>query len=86
MSIYLTPEQEHFVHRKLQLGKYQSAQEVLEVALSLLDAHDSAESRWVEGVGEKIDAAITASGNSPAVEGETVLDGILSKLRQARPA
>jgi antitoxin ParD1/3/4 len=86
MSIYLTPEQEDFVRTKLELGKYGSAEEVLEAALNLLDAHDSAESTWVADVREKIDAAITASENSPAVDGETVLNGILSKLQQARQA
>lgn len=86
MSISLTPQQEHFVRTKLELGKYRSAEEVLEVALNLLDAHDSAESQWAVGVREKIDAAITASEDISAVDGETVLNGILDRLQQARQA
>ena len=36
MSITLTHDQEHFIQIKLQDGKYQSAEEILEVALRLL--------------------------------------------------
>ncbi|AGY58302.1 hypothetical protein GKIL_2056 [Gloeobacter kilaueensis JS1] len=82
MSIHLTPEQEVFVRTKLQLGKYQSAEEVLEVALGLLDAHDRAESEWVEQVREKIDAAICTSDSVPAVDGESVIHDILHRLQQ----
>ena len=37
MSISLTPEQERFVQSKLQAGKYDSVEEVLEIALRLLE-------------------------------------------------
>ncbi|WP_242056929.1 MULTISPECIES: type II toxin-antitoxin system ParD family antitoxin [Oscillatoriales] len=37
MSISLTSEQERFIQTKLQAGKYRSAQEILEIALQLLD-------------------------------------------------
>lgn len=58
MSISLTPDQERFIQTKLQAGKYRCAQEVLEIALRLLDEYDRAEAEWVEDVREKIDAAI----------------------------
>jgi antitoxin ParD1/3/4 len=40
MSITLTKTQELFIQTKLQTGKYASAEEVLEVALRLLDEYD----------------------------------------------
>ena len=46
MSISLTPNQEQFIQTKLQAGKYNSAQEILEIALRLLDEYDRADSEW----------------------------------------
>lgn len=43
MSISLTSEQERFIQTKLQGGKYRSAQEILEIALRLLDEYDRAD-------------------------------------------
>jgi antitoxin ParD1/3/4 len=65
MGINLTPEQEHFMLGKLQAGKYRSAEELLEVALRLLEAHERAEAEWTERVRGKIDAAIAASEHTP---------------------
>jgi antitoxin ParD1/3/4 len=64
MSISLTPDQERFIQTKLQAGKYRSAQEVLEIALRLLDEYDRAEAEWVEDVRKKIDAAIPRFGSA----------------------
>jgi antitoxin ParD1/3/4 len=50
MSISLTPDQERFVQTKLQAGKYRSVEEILEIALRLLDEYDRTEAEWVEDV------------------------------------
>ncbi len=50
MSITLTKTQEQFIQTKLRTGKYRSAEEVLEVALRLLDEYDRADAAWVEDV------------------------------------
>ncbi len=42
MSITLTPQQEQFVQTKLKTGKYRTAEEVLELALRLLEAYEQA--------------------------------------------
>ncbi|MBD1907782.1 type II toxin-antitoxin system ParD family antitoxin [Funiculus sociatus GB2-A5] len=86
MSISLTPNQERFIQTKLQAGKYRSAEEVLEVALRLLDEYDRAETEWVEDVREKIDAAISASDHTPPIDGETFVTQILERFQQARQA
>lgn len=48
MSISLTPDQEQFVERQLQTGKYRSAEEILEIALRLLDEGDRAEAERIQ--------------------------------------
>ncbi|NJL39192.1 MAG: transcriptional regulator [Leptolyngbyaceae cyanobacterium RM2_2_4] len=86
MSISLTPEQERFIQTKLQAGKYRSVEEILEVALRLLDEYDRSESEWVEEVRTKIDAAIEASHSTPLVDGETFVNKILERFQQANQA
>ena len=84
MSITLTPNQEQFIQTKLQAGKYRSAEEVLEVALQLLDEYDRADAEWLEDVRKKIDAALATS--EPSVDGETFVNGVLERFRQLRQA
>ena len=86
MSISLTPDQESFVQAKLQAGKYRSVEEILEIALRLLDEYDRSEAEWVEDVRVKIDAAIEASNHTTPVDGETFINGILERFQQANPA
>ncbi|NET10091.1 MAG: transcriptional regulator, partial [Symploca sp. SIO2B6] len=70
MSISLTSKQERFIQTKLEAGKYRSAEEVLELALRLLDEYERSDAEWAEDVGHKIDEAIAASAHTPAVDGE----------------
>jgi antitoxin ParD1/3/4 len=86
MSISLTPDQERFIQSKLQSGKYRSTEEVLAVALRLLEEYDRAETEWVEDVREKVDAAIAATEQTSPVDGEAFVNQILERFRQARQA
>lgn len=86
MSISLTPDQERFVQTKLQAGKYRSAEEILEIALRLLDEYDRSEAKWVEDVRAKIDAAIEASNHTAPIDGETFVSGVLERFQQANQA
>ena len=83
MSISLTPNQECLIQTKLQSGKYQSAEEVLEIALRLLDEYDRADAEWVEEVRTKVDAALEASTHTSPIEGEIFITQILAQLQQA---
>ncbi|MFB2935339.1 type II toxin-antitoxin system ParD family antitoxin [Aerosakkonemataceae cyanobacterium BLCC-F154] len=80
----LTAEQERFIQSKLQAGKYRSAQEILEIALRLLDEYDRADTAWTEDVREKIDAAISVSDQTPPIDGETFVSQVLERFQQAR--
>jgi antitoxin ParD1/3/4 len=82
MSVSLTPEQEHFIQTKLNAGKYHSVEEILEVALRLLDEYDRADAEWVEDVRTKIDAAIAASAHTPPIDGETFVNQILERFQK----
>ncbi len=92
MSITLTKTQEQFIQAKLRTSKYRSAEEVLEVALRLLDEYDCAEptlgegtdSEWLSSVRAKIDAAVAISEHTPPIDGEAFIAGILQRFRQAR--
>lgn len=84
MSISLTADQERFVQHKLQAGRYHSAEELLEVAFRLLDEYERSDAEWVDEVRAKVDAAIEASKQTPPVDGETFVNGMLERLQQAR--
>lgn len=86
MSISLTPNQERIVQTKLQAGKYRSVEEILEIALRLLDEYDRSEAEWVEDVRVKIDAAIEASNDTAPIDGETFVNSILERFQQANQA
>jgi antitoxin ParD1/3/4 len=86
MSISLTPDQERLVQTKLQSGKYCSVEDVLEMALRLLDEYDRADAEWVEEVRTKIDAAMVASTHTPPIDGETFVNQILERFQQANQA
>ncbi|MFN6559549.1 MAG: type II toxin-antitoxin system ParD family antitoxin [Nostoc sp. ChiSLP01] len=84
MRISLTPNQENFIQKKLEAGKYNSVEEVLEIALRLLDEYDRAEAEWVKDVREKIDAAIAVSEQTPPIDGKTFVNQILERFEQQR--
>ncbi|NJL82387.1 MAG: type II toxin-antitoxin system ParD family antitoxin [Chloroflexaceae bacterium] len=86
MSIRLTPEQERFIESKLQAGKYHSAEEVVEIALRLLDEYDREETRWNEEVQVKIEEAIQASTQRSPIDGETFINAILDRFSQMNQA
>ena len=84
MTISLTPTQEYFIQTKLQTGKYQSVEQLMEIALQLLDEYDRNEAEWVKEVREKIDAAISISEHTPPIDGETFVSQILERFQQQR--
>ncbi|MEQ8385308.1 MAG: type II toxin-antitoxin system ParD family antitoxin [Coleofasciculus sp. A1-SPW-01] len=84
MSITLTKTQEQFIQTKLRTGKYRSAEEVLEIALQLLDEYERADSEWSNSVRAKIDAAIAVSEQTPPIDGEPFIAEILDRFQQAR--
>jgi len=64
MSITFTPAQENLIKSKLKSGKYSSTEEVLDIALRLLDEYDHADGTWVEEVRAKIDTVIESQNHT----------------------
>lgn len=83
MTINLTSDQEKLIQTKLKSGKYQTPEQVVSTALRLLDEWERAEAEWVEDVGSKIDAAISATEENPPIDGETFINEILERFKQA---
>lgn len=82
MNIFLTPEQEKLIKTKLQTGKYRNVEEVLEIALKLLDEYDRSNAEWVKEVKVKIDDAISASEQTAPIDGESFVNQILARFQQ----
>jgi antitoxin ParD1/3/4 len=80
MNISLTPTQESLIQTKLQTGKYRNIEEVLEIALQLLDERDRSEIDWIENIREKIDESIAVS--EPPVDGEAFTKQILTRFQK----
>jgi hypothetical protein len=52
--------------------------------LAELQEEQQADDLWVEGVREKIDAAISASEQTPPIDGETFVNQILERFQRDR--
>lgn len=81
MNITLTPEQENIIKTKLQTGKYRNVEQVLEIALRLLDEYERSSPQWTEDVKAKINAAISLSEQTPPIDGENFINQIITKFQ-----
>ena len=84
MNISLTSDQAQFIQTKLQVGKYRSAEEILEVAFCLLDEYERADAEWANDVRAKVNAAIKASEQTVSVDGESFVNGVLDRFQKAK--
>ncbi|MEO1394938.1 MAG: type II toxin-antitoxin system ParD family antitoxin [Cyanobacteria bacterium J06634_5] len=86
MNISVTPNQERLIRIRLQNGKYNSAEEILDVALRLLTEFERTDAEWTQSVKNKIDAAIETSTHTPPIDGETFVAGILERFQESDKA
>ncbi len=84
MSITLNPEQETIVDNLIATGSFQTADEVLQVALKLLEKERQSYQAWVIETREKVREGIESLDRGEGVDGETVVNDLLAKLRQAK--
>ena len=77
MNIYLTQQQENIIERQVQTGKYHSPEEVIEVALTLLDEYEKNDAEWINEIRQKIEDAIIESEKNAPVDGETFINQII---------
>ncbi len=86
MSITLNPEQEMIVANLIATGNFQTADEVLQVALKLLETERQSYQSWVAKTREQVIEGIESLDRGEGVDGETVVHDLLAKLRQTREA
>jgi antitoxin ParD1/3/4 len=82
--ITLKPEQEQFILKQLESGKFTNADQVINQAFTLLEKINDDYWQWVEETRQKIDIAITELDNGEGLDGETVINEILERFKQAR--
>jgi antitoxin ParD1/3/4 len=89
MSITLHSEQETIIASLIAAGSFQTADEVLQVALKLLETERQSYQSWVvqtqtqvqEGIDSLDSAEPTLRERGEGVDGETVVNDLLAKLR-----
>jgi antitoxin ParD1/3/4 len=79
MSITLNPEQETIVDNLIATGSFQTAEEVLQVALNLLEQERQSYQSWVLETREKVREGIESLDRGEGIDGETVVNGLLAK-------
>lgn len=88
MNIILTPEQVEIIQQKLQSGRYKTVDDLLAQAFQLLDDWDeyslTEDAEWIEATRKKVDDAIQSLEAKGGTDGETVVNQMLDKFRQAR--
>jgi antitoxin ParD1/3/4 len=86
MSITLNPEQETIVSNLIATGGFQTTDEVLQVALKLLEKERQSYQMWLTETRGKVQEGIASLDRGEGVDGETVVNDLLAKLRQAKGA
>jgi antitoxin ParD1/3/4 len=81
MSITLNSEQETIVTNLIATGSFQTADEVLQVALKLLETERKSYESWVVENRDLVREGIESLDRGEGVDGETVVNDLLAKLR-----
>lgn len=84
MSITLNPEQETIVTNLIASGSFQTADEVLQVALKLLETERRSYQSWLSQTRDLVKEGIESLDRGEGVDGETVVNDLLAKLRQSK--
>jgi antitoxin ParD1/3/4 len=75
IPINLTPQQEQFIQEQVERGKFNSAEEVINQALKLLEEEQMAYEAWVEEVRGKVDEAAAELARGEGIPLDTVFSG-----------
>ena len=81
MQITLKPEHETFIKTQLAQGKYQSADDILSQALTLLQRQQDYE-RWMSETRPKIADGVAALERGEGVDGDIVIAGLRDRNRK----
>jgi antitoxin ParD1/3/4 len=86
MAIVLKPEHERFIQSQIDAGQFSNPEQVINTAFRLLEQQSAEYLQWVEGVREKVTIARDEVARGEVIDGETVVNDILERFRQARAA
>ena len=86
MEIVLKPEQEQFIQSQIDAGQFSNAEQVIDTAFRLLEQHSAEYAQWVNEVREKATIARDEVARGEVLDGETVVNDILERFRQAKAA
>jgi antitoxin ParD1/3/4 len=81
MSITLNTEQETIVANLIATGSFQTADEVLQTALRLLEAERHSYQQWLTETRDLVQEGIESLDQGAGVDGEIVVKDVLAKLR-----
>jgi antitoxin ParD1/3/4 len=84
MSISLKPEHEKFIQSQVASGRFANQEEVIDMAFRLLEKLHGEYEQWIEETRVKIDMGIAELDRGEGLDGETVVEGILERFKQAR--
>jgi antitoxin ParD1/3/4 len=86
MAIVLKPEHEQFIQSQITTGQYTNADEVIDTAFRLLEKLNSEYAEWIDEVRERVTVAQAEVARGEVLDGETVVNNILDRFRQAKEA
>lgn len=81
MNVHLSPELEELVQRKMESGRYQSADDVVREALQLLDYHDEVVAVRKDGIREQIEEGWRSAKNGELIDGDEFFDQVDAELK-----
>jgi antitoxin ParD1/3/4 len=82
MSITLNSEQETIVANLIATGSFQTADEVLQAALTRLETEQESYQSWMVQTRDRVREGIESLDRGEGVDGETAVNDILAKLRR----
>jgi len=88
VNITLKPEQVEIIQQKLQSGRYKTFEDLLAQTFQFLNDWDeyslTEDADWIESTRKKVDEAIASLEANGGSDGETMINQMLDKFRQAR--
>ena len=84
MKIKLNSKQERFVETQVNSGQFATVDEVVNLALQLLEKMGGEYEKWMEETREKVDAGWAELDRGEGLDGETVVMEILERFKVAR--
>jgi len=80
MNVTLTPELEKLVENKVQSGRYNSASEVVQEALRLMERQDELRANQLNELRERIDKSLAQAERGEGVDGDLFMQGLIDDL------